>query len=153
MRKRTIIICGLTVTSSIALLLLASNTMMKQSEPRLQAQQHVIHREYQLLKSEAIVAALEEKQAETMPAFATTGSSAEEADANSEIAKENELYFATKEELMEFIFARFTEEEISIFNTAVAEELTPEQEQNAIRLAYSRFTEEEIAAMERALNQ
>ncbi|MCM3791206.1 hypothetical protein M3221_23005 [Domibacillus indicus] len=61
------------------------------------------------------------------------------------------LYFASQEEAMQFVFSRFSQQEIALYNKVSANGLTAEQQQMALQIAYSRFSAEEIAAIEAAL--
>lgn len=61
------------------------------------------------------------------------------------------LHFASREEAMQFVFSRFSQQEIELYNEASANGLTAEQQQMALQIAYSRFSAEEIAAVEAAL--
>ncbi|WP_309089141.1 hypothetical protein [Domibacillus sp.] len=61
------------------------------------------------------------------------------------------LHFSSQEEAMQFVFSRFSKEEIALYNKVSANGLTAEQQQMALQIAYSRFSAEEVAAIEAAL--
>ncbi|WP_050183300.1 hypothetical protein [Domibacillus robiginosus] len=74
-----------------------------------------------------------------------------EADSAGGDAGTGNLHFASREEAMQFVFSRFSQQEIALYNKASANGLTAEQQQMALQIAYSRFSAEEIAAIEAVL--
>ncbi|MGG3451545.1 hypothetical protein ABER98_17040 [Domibacillus aminovorans] len=90
-----------------------------------------------------------EKAEETKMVKETESNGVENTQANAPIKSR----FSSREEAMQFVFSRFTAEEIAMYNRIAENGLTPEQQAMAVQVASSRFSAEEIAAIEAALRQ